>query len=268
MISGDALYHSPRVAAGYAYARPAIHPRILERVREALRLAVPLARALDVGCGAGRSTVALEPLARRLVGVDPAWAMLRHRGDVAPGARFVVGRAEHLPFSAGAFDLVTAAGAINYADAGAALPEIARVLAPGGTFVIYDFSAGRRFDRDGRLQAWYATFDARHPEPPGYSMDVTRLPFGGAGLALDRHEELEIAVEMSMDAYVRYVMSETRIELALAAGAAERDIRAWCGRTLWGLFGGEPRQVVFDCWYACVRSGVVSEPAARNDDCR
>jgi ubiquinone/menaquinone biosynthesis C-methylase UbiE len=39
---------------------------------------------------------------------------------------------ERLPFPAGMFDLVTAAGSLNYADVPAALTEIARVLARTG----------------------------------------------------------------------------------------------------------------------------------------
>jgi SAM-dependent methyltransferase len=253
MISGDALYHSPRVAAGYAFARPAVHPPILDHVRGALRPGPLAARALDVGCGAGRSTAALESLAAVVVGIDPAAAMMRHRRDVAPRAHFVVGHAERLPFGHGTFDLVTAAGSINYADAGRALPEIARVLSAEGTLVIYDFSAGRRFARDARLEAWYAEFDCRYPEPPGYAMDVTRLPFDRAGLTLDRYREIEVPVPMTLESYLRYVRSETRIELALAAGAGEAEIDTWCRATLAGVFDPDPQDVVFDCWFACVR---------------
>lgn len=36
--------------------------------------------------------------------------MLAHRRTVAPHARFVIGQAERLPFAAGSFELVTAAG--------------------------------------------------------------------------------------------------------------------------------------------------------------
>jgi hypothetical protein len=93
-------------------------------------------------------------------------------------------------------------------------------------------------------------------------MDVVRLPFDGAGLALDRYEKLEALVAMTLDAYLRYVMSETRIELAIAAGAGEMDIREWCGATLARVFGGEPRDVVFDCWFACVRHRARTRPAA------
>ena len=70
--------------------------------------------------------------------------MLAHGRTLAPQAAFLVAEAERLPFAAGAFHLITAAGSINYTDRPRSLAEAARVLAPAGTMAIYDFSAGRR----------------------------------------------------------------------------------------------------------------------------
>jgi SAM-dependent methyltransferase len=251
--SGETLYHSPRVAAGYAFARPPVHPRIIEHLRPHLRLTAPVARALDIGCGAGRSTAALTALARSVVGIDPAVTMLEHRHAVAPSARFAVARAERLPFTSAAFDLITAAGAINYADPDLTLPEIARVLAPGGTFVIYDFSAGRRVADDAALEHWYDEFNRRYPDAPGYRMDVRRLPFGRAGLALDWHEEFSIPIPMTGDAYLRYAMSETRVELAITRGVDQSAIRGWCRDTLERVFADRERAVIFDGYTAGFR---------------
>lgn len=253
MSSTDALYNSRRVAAGYAFARPVVHPRILQHVREYLRLDAPVPRALDVGCGAGRSTAALTGLAESVVGIDPSAVMLEHRAAVAPRARFVVGQAERLPFTDAAFDLVTAAGSVNYVDHDLALPQIARVLAAAGTLVIYDFSAGRRLAGSGRLEEWYVEFDRRYPDAPGYEMDVTRLPFERAGLRLDRYQPLEIAVPMTRESYLRYAMSETRVELALSRGVDAAELRQWCAETLSGVFGDAPVDVVFDGYAAYVR---------------
>ena len=253
MSSGDTLYHSRRVAAGYAFARPPVHPRIIERVRRQLALEAPVARALDVGCGAGRSTAALQALAREVVGLDPAIAMLEHRRAVAPGARFVVGRAERLPCADATFDLITAAGSINYADRDLLLPEIARALRPGGVFVIYDFSAGRRLAEDRRLERWYEEFDRRYPDAPGYALDVRTLPFDRAGLALESYEEFSIAVPMTVEAYLRYAMSETRIQLAISRGVSETAIEGWCRQTLPQVFPSGAAEVIFDGYAACVR---------------
>jgi len=112
-----------------------------------------------VGCGAGLSTAALAPLARQVFGLEPVPTMLAHRRTVAPHARFVIGQAERLPFTAGSFDLVTAAGSLNYADLSSALAEIARVLTLDGTFLLYDFSVGRRTVSGGELAGWFGAFE-------------------------------------------------------------------------------------------------------------
>ena len=113
MTQAESIYDSPRLAAGYAYDRPPAHRRIIQRVRELLQITGRRTRALDVGCGAGLSTAALEPLAETMVGLEPVRTMLTHSRAVAPHALFLVGQAERLPSSAGAFDLITAAGSLN-----------------------------------------------------------------------------------------------------------------------------------------------------------
>jgi len=249
----DGIYDSPRMAAGYAFSRPPVHPHILRRVREDLGLTAPLGRALDIGCGAGLSTAALAPLARRVIGLEPAVPMLAHRHAVAPGAAFVAARAERMPFVAGAFDIVTAAGVLNYVDLESFLPDLARVLTASGVLVVYDFSAGRRLRGDGRLEAWFGEFERRYPPKPGYDMDARALPYGAAGLRLASYAEIEVAVPMTRQAYVAYVMSETGVELAVARGVPEAGIRTWCESSLASVLTDAPRDVLFDAYIACVR---------------
>ena len=66
------LYSMPGMAAGYATARPPVHPEVIVLVREDLQVTTPLDRGLDVGCGAGLSTKALQLIARNCVGIDPS----------------------------------------------------------------------------------------------------------------------------------------------------------------------------------------------------
>ncbi len=251
--SYHSVYDSPRMARGYAFDRPSVHPHIIRVVRERLQLDVRVRRALDVGCGAGLSTAALAELAGHVFGLEPVPAMLAHTRVVAPGASFVIGGAEHLPFSPHSFGLVTAAGSLNYVDLDLFLPELARVLAPGGVMAIYDFSEGRRFRDDSRLDAWYAAFAERYPPKPGYELDVAAIDYSRFGLRLATYEEFDVAVPMSLSSYLPYVMSETGVEMAVARGAAVEAIRAWCESTLASLFSDTPRDVLFDAYVACVR---------------
>jgi ubiquinone/menaquinone biosynthesis C-methylase UbiE len=185
----------------------------MEAAREHLHITNRLGRALDIGCGAGLSTAALESLAETVVGLEPVQAMLTHSRVVAPGALFLVGRAERLPFSAGAFDLIAAAGALNYVDVDLFLPDAVRVLAPG---------------------------------------DVKGLAYHRSGLRLEAYTEFEIAVPMTLRTYLPYVLSETRVESAISRGVPETEIRAWCQSTLANVFGDTSRDVLFSAYVAYV----------------
>ncbi|MDR3634230.1 MAG: class I SAM-dependent methyltransferase [Isosphaeraceae bacterium] len=113
-------------------------------VRIAARLAPAPRALLDVGCGTG-STLALfaaQYPAVALCGVDPAAEMLRvaqtRLGD-NPRVRLLNAGAERLPFDDHAFDLVVSSNSFHHwADQGAGIREIGRVLAPGGHLVMTD----------------------------------------------------------------------------------------------------------------------------------
>jgi SAM-dependent methyltransferase len=242
------VYDSERLAAGYAFDRPPVHEHILRSARLARRAD----RALDVGCGAGLSTAALAPLARHVTGLEPVTAMLAHRRTVAPHARFVIGQAERLPFAARSFDLVTAAGSLNYADLASALAEIARVLTRDGTFLLYDFSTGRRSVTGDELAAWSSSFEQRFPSPPGWQpLDVRELPLVAHGLRLLDYADVETRLPMAFDAYLRYMLTEANVEDAIARGACSaEEARDWCRRTLRPVFADGDVTVVIPGYIA------------------
>ena len=102
---------------------------------------------LDVGCGTGRLLRSAEgrfPQAE-LVGVDPAPQMVRQaQASAGEGSsiQFQQGAAEELPFRDGRFDLVFSTLTFHHwSDQPRAVAEIARVLAPGGRWLLADFLA-------------------------------------------------------------------------------------------------------------------------------
>jgi SAM-dependent methyltransferase len=239
----SSVYDSERLAAAYACDRPPIHEQI---VRSA-RLDRQANRALDVGCGAGLSTAALAPVARQVIGLEPISTMLAHRQIAAPHASFVIGQAERLPFRERYFDLVAAAGSLNYTDLPSALAEIARVLTGDGTFLLYDFSVGRRSVSGDVLAAWFDSFEQRFPWPPGWQpFDVRELPLTGYGLRLLDYTDIEIRLPMAYDAYLRYMLSEVNVDNAIARGAySAEQARDWCRETLEPVFAdGEVTVVI------------------------
>jgi ubiquinone/menaquinone biosynthesis C-methylase UbiE len=101
---------------------------------------------LDVGCGTGR----LLGLAQsrfpeaKLFGVDAAIEMVRQAKTSHPdGAiRFQQAAAEELPFPDASFDLVFSTMTFHHwSDQGRGIAEVARVLRPGGRWLLAEFVA-------------------------------------------------------------------------------------------------------------------------------
>lgn len=102
-------------------------------------------RALDFGCGAGRSTRFLRDLGFQVIGVDVSQAMLgQARGRDPRGDYRWIGESGLTGFDAASFDLVLAAFTFdNVPDQRkvSALPELRRLLAPGGRLLVVVSSA-------------------------------------------------------------------------------------------------------------------------------
>jgi SAM-dependent methyltransferase len=94
------------------------------------------ANVLELGSGTGKLTAPLLSLGHRVVATDPLTAMLGELTTVAPGARRVAAKAEAIPLATGVVDLVVSAQAFHWFDPDRALPEIARVLRPGGVLAL------------------------------------------------------------------------------------------------------------------------------------
>lgn len=111
-------------------------------------LVAPDRRVLELGCGIGRFVVALSANCRTFVGVDVSAVMTAEaarRSAGAPGAAVVRTSGRDLAaFADGVFDLVLAIDSwpyvVNVGLEGALAREAARVLKPGGDFVVLNWS--------------------------------------------------------------------------------------------------------------------------------
>ena len=115
------------VADAYERARP-------EYPDDAVRWLVgdEPADVVDLGAGTGKLTRRLVALGHRVTAVEPLAEMLEHLRLAAPEARAVTGSAEQIPLPDASADVVVSAQAFHWFDHQAALPEMARILRPGG----------------------------------------------------------------------------------------------------------------------------------------
>src|SRR5688572_28696570 len=173
------------------YERSKWQRLLFDRVHgRAFDLAAPFGEPndiLDVGCGSGRLLRAAHkrwPNAR-LFGVDPSVGMVEAGKRITPAELHLTG-AESIPLADASIDLAFSTIAFHHwADPAQGLREVARVLRPGGHFVLVDnvgpdWLARYLKDRpyltaDGRAAMWSQNGlhvlgprrRGRFPSPPG-----------------------------------------------------------------------------------------------------
>lgn len=151
--------------------------------------------AADLGCGTGRLAVELAQRAPdlRVTGVDLSNPVLAEavrigaRADLAHRVDFRTGDAACAPFPDGTLDLVVSTLSLHHwSDPVAVLDEVARILRPGGAFVLFDLR--RDMIAPGWLVVWFASRfvvpDAlRRINEPLASRDAAYTPEEAARLA-------------------------------------------------------------------------------------
>ena len=90
------------------------------------------AHVLELGAGTGKLTAELVAQGHRVLATDPLDAMLRHLVRRLPHTPTAVATAERIPLRARSVDTVIGAQCFHWWDVDRALPEVARVLRPGG----------------------------------------------------------------------------------------------------------------------------------------
>jgi SAM-dependent methyltransferase len=91
-------------------------------------------RVVDLGAGTGILTTALGHLGAEVMAIEPDADMLAELRRRLPGVSSAAGSAEALPLPDASVDAVLAGQAMHWFDMDRAVPEIARVLVPGGVF--------------------------------------------------------------------------------------------------------------------------------------
>ena len=120
--------------------------------------------ALDVGCGEGRFCRMLASLDIATIGIDPTEALVAQARIRHSAGDYRIARAEALGFPDATFDLVISyLSLIDIPDLPAAIAEMTRVLAPGGTLLIANltgFNTARSGTADQSYLDEFAVWEA------------------------------------------------------------------------------------------------------------
>ncbi|TWX37060.1 class I SAM-dependent methyltransferase [Frigoribacterium sp. ACAM 257] len=105
---------------------------------EAVEWLLPLGarHVVDLGAGTGKLTRVLLPRVEQVTAVEPSEGMRATLERAVPDAASLAGSAESMPLDDSSVDAVFVAQAWHWVDPRAAVPEVARVLRPGGTLAL------------------------------------------------------------------------------------------------------------------------------------
>ena len=149
-------------------------------------------RALDVATGGGHTALAVAPHVGHIVVSDLTPRMLDAAREHIltrgiENASFELADAEQMPFEDESFDIVTCRIAPHhFGDIGAFAGEVARVLRPGGRFVLMDSTSPDDDELDLFINEFEQRRDTTHVR--SYRLGEWIDTIEAAGLAVDHHE--------------------------------------------------------------------------------
>jgi ubiquinone/menaquinone biosynthesis C-methylase UbiE len=244
------FFNTNTVAEGYSKDRPYLHPEIIQRVKLKLKLSNKVGYALDVGCGAGLSTIALKEVAKNIVGVDSSEKMIKSAIQ-SKNIEYFNYPAEHLPFR-NKFDLVTVAGALNWINRQKFFTEAKNILSKTGVIIVYDIYILGVMEKEKKFKTWYINeYLKRYPKPPRDESQITSKEAMSYGLEFDS-EDYNGEAKFTLDSYIKYMFTQSNITTAINNKVeTSESIKKWFASSLVPFFGAHEKTLKFGgyIWY-------------------
>ena len=245
-------FAGPGVGGVYDRGRPFHHPRSLARILTMVG-DPEIERALDIACGTGMSTLALTAHAPTVVGVDVSPEMLG-AARRSPGAHYLLGSAERMPFTDRMFDAATCCSGVHWFDQPRFFAELQRVLRPDGWVGLYDhFFTGEMLGVP-EFGAWSREALTRYPLPPRNPMVGDPRAVTPDGFELIGDETFVDDIELTHEQLTEYQLTISNFVDAVQRGSTREELREWALETTGPLFtGAATRTVRFVGSVTCLR---------------
>ena len=211
------------VADVYERARPEYPPEAVAWIAEELDLR-PGRTVVDLGAGTGKLTRSLVGTGAHVIAVEPGEAMLAQLRAVLPDVEALRGGAEAIPLADQSVDAITVGQAFHWFRHEEAVPELHRVLRPGGGLALIWNSRDQARPLQREISELIEPFFP--PNRPHVSSSVPALTAGG--LFSDPVERrFHFAQRLDADALVARIASVSFVASAPADRRAEleRELR-------------------------------------------
>lgn len=240
-------FDSGRIAEGYL-KRPWLHKSVMEKVKEDCGMDQPFGNGLDVGCGAGLSTKALKLICDRVTGTDISEAMIEvcQKTYKEDGYSFYQAKAEETAIPENQYDIVTAAGVINWVERDKFLKNMSQVMEPGGVLIIYDFWITDQMKDREQYTVWYnEKYLKKFPKPPRKE-DVWKQEDLKEYFVMDKQINYDMFYDFTMAEFIDFMMIQSNVNAKIENGEmTECEVRAWMSESLSNIFESQTRTLCF-----------------------
>lgn len=203
-----------RIARGYALDRPIYHIEFIDRVKNELNITQPFIYGLDIGCGAGSSSIALKKICKNVLAIDESGEMIKAAEQYCNDKSIVFQKcsAENFPLQECPYDVITAAGSINWIDETVFLKRVHDALSADGLLIIYDNPMIDRMINVPSFTDWWNNEYLQHfPKPYRKETVWDNEMLNPYGLTITHKLAINNQAMMSLNQLVHYLITQTNV---------------------------------------------------------
>ena len=243
------LFDSKRVANGYANDRPWLHKSVMEQLKIEFGNKIPFSNGLDIGCGAGLSTKALKLICNKVTGTDISSEMI----DICKSQYidteliFYTAKAEETKLPQVPYDIVTAAGVVDWVDKDKFLENMKLVMAENAPLILYDFWISDKMLENSAYTDWFQNeYLLKFPKPPRnetkWEQKDIPIPF-----IYNKQILCQMKYEFDISSFIRFMMTQTNINSKIESGCmTDEEVHNWMWESLASIFLEQRQTLIFD----------------------
>lgn len=243
-----------RIAEGYKN-RPFLHKQVIERFQQDVTKDI-FTEGLDIGCGAGLSMKALKLICNHVTGADISENMISVAKEVCginSDFDYIVSKAEDIPTKDPKFDIVTAAGVIQWIDREKFLNKMNQVMQENGYLIIYDFCiSDQMVDNKEYTHWWNEVYLKEFPKPYRNEEVWNDQDVQEFGFHIEKQYSYEMIYEFTLDSFIEFMMIQSNVNAKIEGeGRKVEDVIKWFRESLVALFRNEKEKLIFKgySWY-------------------
>lgn len=245
----NSSFSTKRIAMGYA-KRPWLHKNVILELQS--EIGNFYSNGLDVGCGAGLSTKALHLICQNVTGTDISKDMIDVCRELynEDSMSFYVAKAEETKIPIEKYDIVTAAGVVNWVDRLAFLNNMKDVMTDDGRLIIYDFWITNSMLQSKEYTRWYdELYLMKFPKPPRNENVWTQIDMNGL-MTIKQQRDFEVTYPFNKRDFIDFMMIQSNVnEKIQKHEISEDEAYSWMDDTLSSIFQDDVCDIVFHGYY-------------------